>query len=190
VPLLTGEIALTYHHRQIDMNKIPFGRYLSEKSTVPENRIGIDGKWDIEVGIWAEAVLIKRELYFKDLNYQRQTNLGVDYTFEWGNGLYAIAEYFTFNLSDKAISDGEGVSLTALSLNYPIGLLDDLTTIFYYDLDNEGWYRFIRWQRTYDNWQFYVMGFWNPDQYQLFPGATQNNLYAGKGLQLLVVFNH
>ena len=80
--------------------------------------------------------------------------------------------------------------MTAFSLNYPIGLLDDLTGMMYYDWDNKNGYRFISWQRKYDNWSFYLMGFWNPDQYQLLQASTINNLYAGKGLQLLVVFNH
>lgn len=190
IPLLTGEIALSYHHRRIDPHINPVGNDISGGSTLPENRIGLDGKWDIEVGIWAEAVLIHRELDLEIYNYQRQTNLGVDYTFEWGNGLYAIAEYFTLSFAEKAFERGEDVSLTAFSLDYPLGLLDDLTAIVYYDWDNQNWYRFIRWQRTYNNWSFYLMGFWNPDQYQLFPGATHNNLYAGKGIQLLVVFNH
>jgi hypothetical protein len=190
IPLLTGEIALSYHHRHIATNMNPSGNDFSGEFTLPENRIGLDGKWDIEVGIWAEAVLIHRELDTEIYNYQRQTNLGVDYTFEWGNGLYAIAEYFTFSLAEKAFGRGEDVSITAFSLNYPVGLLDDLTTIVYYELDNQNWYRFVRWQRTYNNWSFYLMGFWNPDQYQLFPGVTQNNLYSGKGVQVLVVFNH
>jgi hypothetical protein len=190
VPLLTGEIALTYHYRRIDLNKSPLVNNLSGNSTIPENRIGLDGKWDIEVGIWAEAALIRRELNSKAYNYQRQTNVGVDYTFDWGNGLYAIAEYFTFSLAGEAFKEGEGVALTAFSLNYPFGLLDDVTAIVYYELENTSWYRFIQWQRTYDNWQFFLMGFWNPDEYLLFPGTIQNNLYAGKGGQLLVVFNH
>ncbi|UCF63662.1 MAG: hypothetical protein JSW33_14040 [bacterium] len=190
VPLLTGEFALTYHYRKIESKKRPMLNNLSGNSTIPENRIGFDGKWDIEVGVWAEAAIVHRELDFKAYNYQRQTNLGVDYTFELGNGLYAIAEYFTFSLTEKVFEAGEDVSLTALSLNYPLGLLDDLTAIVYYEIDNQDWYCFFQWQRTYDNWRFYLMGFWNPDQYQLFPGTVQYNLYAGKGVQLLLVFNH
>jgi len=35
-----------------------------------------------------------------------------------------------------------------------------------------------------------VMGFWNPDTYQLYNIETRNTLYGGWGLQLMVVFNH
>jgi hypothetical protein len=190
VPLFIGEMAVTYHHRQLDMSQSPFGALFSTKSVIPENRIGLDGKWDLEVGIWAEAVLIYRNLEFESFNYQRQTNFGMDYTFDLGNGLHAIAEHFTLRFTEKAFNSGEGVSMSALSLNYPVGLLDDLTAMVYYEWDKKGWYRFLSWQRTYDNWSFYLMGFWNPDQYQLFQVNTQNYIYAGKGIQLLVVFNH
>jgi len=189
-PLFTGELALTYHHRQIMKNSGPSGYVTSEKPTVPENRFGLDGKWDVEVGIWGELVLIHRNLESERYNYQRQTNVGVDYTFPWGNGLYAIAEYFTFSVADEAFAAGENTSLIATSLDYPFGIFDDVRAIVYYELENQNWYRFIQWQRTYDNWNVFLMGFWNPETYQLFPGASQNNVYAGKGVQLLLVFNH
>jgi hypothetical protein len=190
VPLFSGEFAVTYHHRALDPLKNPLVPLMASPSGVAENRIGLDGKWDIEVGFWVEDVLIHRDLTYDQLSYQRQTNIGMDYTFDIGNGLGAIAEHFTLRTSEKAFGSGEGVSMTAFSLNYPIGLLDDLTGMMYYDWDNKNGYRFISWRRTYDNWRFFLMGFWNPDQYQLLQASTINNLYAGKGLQLLVVFNH
>jgi len=190
IPIYTGEMALTYHYRNIDLTKSPLGKMFTGQSSVPENRFGLDGKFDLEVGIWFEGVFIYRDLAYAALNYQRQTNIGMDYTFDLGNGLNAIAEHFTLHLSDQAFGTGEGVSMTALSINYPVSLIDDLNVMAYYEWDNRGWYRFLRWQKTYDNWSFYLMGFWNPDQYQLFQRVTQNNLYAGKGIQLLVVFNH
>jgi hypothetical protein len=52
------------------------------------------------------------------------------------------------------------------------------------------WYRLLTWRRTYDRWSFYVIGFWNPDRYQIFPGQTGASLFAGKGIQLTIVFNH
>lgn len=190
VPLFTGEIALTYHHRYIDISALPMVTATDTESSIPENRIALDGKWDVEVGFWFEAVLIKRELAYSALNYQRQTNMGLDYTFDVGNGLSAIAEQFSIHLSDQAFGSNQGTSITALSLSYPLGLLDDLTAILYYEWENKGWYRFVRWQRTYDNWSFYLMGFWNPDQFQLFQTGSQNTLFTGKGLQLMMVFNH
>jgi hypothetical protein len=34
------------------------------------------------------------------------------------------------------------------------------------------------------------MVFWNPDQYQLYQSQAGNNLFTGKGFQLMAVFNH
>jgi len=34
------------------------------------------------------------------------------------------------------------------------------------------------------------MGFWNPQQFNLYQGLEGSNLYAGRGLQFMVVFNH
>ena len=190
VPLLTGEIALTFHHRWINIRDQFQGASLALQSDLAENRIGLDGKWDIGIGIWFEAVLSHRNLDYKPLSYQRTTNVGADYTFDIGNGLGLIMEYFTMSMSDRAFGSGEDISLTALSVNYPLGLLDNLTGMVYFESDQNNWYRFFSWQRTYDNWRFYLMGFWNPDQYQLYQTGLENNLYAGKGIQFLVVFNH
>ena len=190
LPLFTGSVALSYHHRNIDISSFPMSRFLNPQSSIPENRIALDGKWDIEIGLWFEAVLIKRDLAYSGFNYQRQTNIGIDYTIDLGNAPYIIAEHFTYNLSDQWLGNGEGTSVTALSLNYPLGLIDEITGIFYYEWENNGFYRFLRWQRTYDDWSFYLMGFWNPEQYLLYQISTQNNIFTGKGIQLMVVFNH
>ena len=78
----------------------------------------------------------------------------------------------------------------AVSLNYPLSLLDDITAMVYYNLDNRDWYRFINWQRTYDSWRFHVIGFWNPDEFQICRDTPGTGYLAGKGVQFMVVFNH
>jgi hypothetical protein len=83
--------------------------------------------------------------------------------------------------------------LAAVSLRYPIGLLDTLSGILYVDSSRRDAYRFINWQRSYDRWQFYVMGFWNPQQraiYQGHLGSSGQSPLTGRGLQIMAVFNH
>jgi hypothetical protein len=190
VPLFTGEIAATYHHREADLQNQMFANPVSSKHLIPEDRIGLDGKLDIGIGLWFEGVLIHRDIDISLLRYQRLYNFGVDYTFGLGNGLHVMSEYFTLETSDKALSGGDGISFSAVSLNYPLGLFDNLTGMIYFDWEHENWYRFVNFQRTFDNWSFYVIGFWNPDQFQIYQNQPEQNLYAGKGLQLMVVFNH
>jgi hypothetical protein len=62
----------------------------------------------------------------------------------------------------------------------------------YVDVERDELYRFVSWQRTYDRWQFHVMGFWNPRLLAIAQTAssTSPNAMAGKGLQIMTVFNH
>ncbi|MCJ7812140.1 hypothetical protein MUP95_02320 [bacterium] len=225
-PLFTGELAFTYHHRSIDLRKglqdllgsidVPLLFDPSDLSmfgikNVPENRFGLDGKWDIGVGIWFESVLIHQNMdnynwilssgnmdniigSYSSLfafQYQRFMNVGMDYTFGIGNGLHVLGEHFLFDVSEKTLGSGERMgTFTALSLNYPMGLLDSITGVIYYDCENFQWYRFFNWQRSYDHWSIYLMGFWNPNQVQIYGNQQGSNLFAGKGVQFMVVFYH
>ena len=93
-------------------------------------------------------------------------------------------------ISEKAFGSGEEISFSAVSLNYPLGVIDNLTVMIYYGWENHDWYRFMNWQRTYDNWSLYFIGFWNPDSFQVYQNPEENRSFAGKGIQVMVVFNH
>jgi len=80
--------------------------------------------------------------------------------------------------------------LSAISFDYPIGLVDQVMAIFYYDWENQKLYSLVRWQNTFDNWSFHLIGFWNPDQNLLFQNQAANNYLTGKGVQFLLTFNH
>ena len=204
-PVPRGEIAVSYHHRRIDLERgvaqvlslagMPdldpalVGSFI-DLDIVHEDRIGLDGKWDVTVGVWGEGALIHQDIGGIPYKYQRSISLGIDYTFGLGNGLHVLYEHFWYDIAEKALGKGEGFEFSALSLNYPIGFLDTVMGMVYYDWENRDWYRFIRWQRTYDRWSIYGMGFWNPEQFQIYQNLTENNLFAGKGFQLMVVFNH
>ena len=81
-------------------------------------------------------------------------------------------------------------NFSALSLNYPLGILDNIGGIFYYDWEENESYRFVSVQRNYDNWSIYLFGFWNPEEYKIDTGQRESNQFAGKGLQVMLVFNH
>jgi len=190
IPVFTGEMGLTYHHRQADLRKEPLAGFISTKNTIPEDRIGFDCKWDIGIGLWFEGSLIHQEVLLKQLQYQRLSTIGLDYTFPIGNGIYAMAEYFTLATSDDAFRGGESFSSAAASVNYPINIVDSITFMLYYNNENKDWYRFINWQRIYDKWSCYFIAFWNPEQFQIYPNVEGNELFAGKGFQLMVVYNY
>ena len=191
VPLYTGEVALSYHHRQADFSQLSI--LVADEvgdDSVGEDRLGLDGKWDVGVGIWFEGAIVRHQTDIPGLKYQRALTVGIDYTFGIGNGLNVLGEHNITDFSDSAFGSGEGGHISGLSANYPLGLIDKLSTIVSYDWDNNDWYRTLTWQRQYDNWNFFAIGFWNPDEFMLAPDVDRDNNFSGKGVQLMVVFNH
>ena len=190
IPLYNGEFAVSYHHREVDLRNQVFPVPLSSEGSIPENRFALDGKWDVGIGLWFEGALIHQDLDISSLRYKRLINVGMDYTFDPGDGLNVIGEYFSIGTSENVFDSGEEISFSAVSVNYPLGLLDNITAMVYYNWDSQDWYRFLQWQRKYDNWSIYLMGFWNPDEFQIYQNSQGNSPFAGKGLQLMIVFNH
>ena len=189
VPTPGGEIALTTHHRQIYNNL--FAIYGSTFSTMNEDRFAIDGKWDIGPGIWFEAVYIRQDFPFNFYLANRHLlTVGMDYTFGLGNGLHAMAEHLYVEFSEESFIKGQRTRFSAASLSYPIGLLDQVSGMFYYDWDNQASYRFLNMQRMYDQWSIYLMAFWNPDTFNLPQMNQAHTFFSGKGIQLMIVFNH
>jgi hypothetical protein len=189
-PLFTGELAVTYHHRRADFEKssmlpLPPGRHIA-----PENRVALDGKWDMGIGIWFEGSLIHQNNELLPMPWQRALNVGLDYTFQIGNGLYILAEHFNFARTQEAFQSGDDSNFSAMLMRYPLSLLDEITGIIYFDWENEEWYRFFSWQRTYDRWRINVIGFWNPENLLIYPIASGNNSFAGKGFQVTIIFNY
>ena len=204
IPVGPGELALTAHYRRVEFNVAMTGNnpavYLIPLKpssplafTLPETRLAADGKWDIGPGVWFEATLTDQRSPHLAFRWQRALTLGMDYTFAVGNGLHVLGEYFQSDLAAAALS-GESYSpfrarfLAALA-SYPLNFSDQLAAIFFYDTRNRDLYSFIRWQRTYDRWSIHLMAFWNPAEFRVFATPDQTNLFAGKGLQLLLLYS-
>jgi hypothetical protein len=190
IPLFTGELAMTYHHRRADIQKSLVFPLLPRTQIAPENRYALDGKWDIGIGLWFEGTLIQQKSDFLPSPWQRALNIGLDYTFSVGNGLYILGEHFNWARTKEAFGSGNDINFSAMLIRYPLGLLDEITGILYYDWENKEFYRFISWQRTYDKWRFNIIGFWNPKDFLIYPAASGANPFAGKGFQVTVIFNY
>jgi len=187
-PLSKGEIAFTTHYRRADLSKGLTSVDAGEDSLARENRYGLDGKWDVGIGLWFEVAAVRQTRPALPSSDSGALTLGADYTFGLGNGLHVLGEYFVQDTSREMATQ-----FSAISLNYPLGLLDSLSAIVYVDTTREDVYRFINWQRTYDRWQFYFMGFWNPQQLAIVTQTATNvgrNPLSGKGIQIMAVFNH
>lgn len=189
VPVYTGEVALTYHHR----NAFPDAALPDSLHTglaYPENRFAFDTHFDLLVGIWLEGALIHQDIDFTPRRYKTLLTGGLDYTFDIGNGINLMMETFGYLQGEKAFGADEDIIFGGISASYPINIFHNLNAIVFYDFTNKDIYRFINWSIIFDRWSFYVMGFWNPDTYNLYNFERQSNIYSGWGFQLMAVFNH
>jgi len=192
VPLFKGELGAAYHHRRADLSALAPPEQPAVPAPAepaPEDRFGFDGKWDVGVGLWVEAAIVHQDAPLLPTPYQRAFTVGVDYTFGLGNGLTALAEHFRLDSSAEAFSGGDAQNFSALFLRYPLGVLDELTGIVYYDWKRGDFSRFVTWKRTYDSLAFNVILFNNPEQVMVFPGQISSSSFAGTGLQVLLSYN-
>ncbi len=100
IPVPKGEAAISYHHRNA---QTAFDTsFLINNVMYPEDRLGIDGKWDLGVGVWFEAVAKHNNITNTWIpTWETYINLGMDYTFGLGNGLNVITEYFRYGSNSQ-----------------------------------------------------------------------------------------
>lgn len=186
-PILGGEAAITFNHRIADFSTFTF---INPDDKIPENKIGIDFKLDLVVGLWFEGVWVNKNKNIGDLTNQEVISLGTDYTFGIGNGLNVVLEHMLLAADEKAFSFSDTKNFSAFSLGYPIGMFDNINAIIYYDWDSKSAYNFINWHRQFDSFTFYLMGYWNPKDNNLPMMGSVENLYGGKGLQIMFVYDY
>lgn len=187
-PFLKSEMGFSFHHQMIDAQSIPNFNFPFE--SVSEYKIAYDIKVDWFVGLWFEGVWLKKNADLGVLKNQEMLTIGLDYTFAIGNGLYFITEHFLASNDEKAFGFNQTFHLTATSLSYPVGLFDHINAIFYYDWTNNSAYNFVNWQKQFNTWSVQLMAYWNPE-HAILPGSGEtNNLYGGKGIQVMLIFNH
>jgi hypothetical protein len=190
VPVLGGELAATFHFRRLDAFHGLLPVDSAERAAVPETRLGLDGYWNVGPGIWFEATLIRQDFTVSPYRFQKALNVGFDNSFAIGGGLHVLAEHLVFQSSLDLAAPGSSRSLSALSVDFPLGLLDRLRGVVFRDWTNREEYHLLTWQRTYDRWSFFAIAFWNPDRYGLYGGSPNSYLFAGKGVQIMLVWNH
>ncbi len=192
LPLIKGELGLTYHHRNADSRRLAGLLQVADWNLdrIPENKFGIDGKWDVEIGLWFEASWTHKSKDLDIFTNQHLLNIGTDYTFGIGNGLNAVLEHLVAINSIDAFDFTNPMNFTALSFSYPFGLTDNITGIVYYDWNRQTFYNFINWNRHLNKFTFYAIAFFNPEINVLPVNNDSFNLMGGNGIQLMVVYNY
>lgn len=188
LPVPKGEVAFTYHNRQVD--KSDMGQVPAIFEIVSENRFGLDGKWDLGVGVWFETAWMQKSKSMGMFTNQVSACIGTDYTFGIGNGLNMVFEQLLFAYDEKPFAMENPYSFSTLSVNYPMGFSDNLSAMLYYDWNNNDVYNLVTWNHQFRRLTFYVMGYSNPKNYNIPLTANEVNLFAGTGVQMMLVFSH
>jgi hypothetical protein len=142
------------------------------------------------LGWWVEASWSDYTEKIGRYSNQEIINLGVDYTFGLGNGLTFIYEQLIASFDENPFEFNDPSTFSLLNLSYPIGIFDNISVITYYDWANNTIYNFLNWQRQFNKFIFYMMGYINPKDYNIPAQGAGDILYAGSGVQLMLVFNH
>jgi hypothetical protein len=182
-PMLGGDLGVTFHLRKVDgtLLKLPDFR---------ENRYALDGRWDVGIGVWFETTLQQQKSSYFTHDWTKRSVLGLDYTFNIGNGLYLLIEHMGIALSDKAYGWDEDFHTSAYSMNYPVGMMDTFMAIGYYSWDQHDYYQYLNWKRTYDSLVISVSFFSFPETPGKITGTISSNARIGSGGEIMVIFNH
>lgn len=186
-PMESGEIAISLHQRKINAAR----RYGQEqmgitKEAKSEKRIGLDAIWDWEVGLWLEGSLAHIEENPALLQSQQQWVLGVDYTFDIGNGLYASLETLEVTTNYETLKSLELTQHTvALVQSYPLDLIDTVKLIEFWDNQRKIVSFFGVWQKTFDQIIFNTSMTWDKKNHQDGKGFQPQ-----RRLQFLIQYNH
>ncbi len=186
-PTKKGEIALSYHHRSANSKGLEF---IPEVEKIPEHRFGLDGKWDVGVGLWFETALIYKTKDLGFLTHQALFNIGTDYTFGVGNGINVMLEHLAIASDDKFLGVENTVNVTAAMASYPLGLFDNISGVFLYNWTAENFTFNINYNHQFEKISAYVMVYYNPSAVS---GIQQNDLvnqFSGPGIRLMIVYNH
>lgn len=193
VPVPKGEMGLTYHHRTADSRQL--GELLEQHqwsayNKIPEERVGLDGKWDVVLGLWFEATWTHKARDLDIFTNQHLFNVGADYTFGVGNGLNVVMEHLVISQNKKAFAFDAPINFTGASISYPFGLSDNLNAIVYYEWLSKSFYNFLSWKKQFNRITLYSMVYWNPEINRLPLSRDSNNLMGGRGIQIMLVYNH
>ena len=186
-PVTKGEMALSYHHRNASTKALPMLPFLNN---IPENRIGIDGKWNLKMGLWGEAAYIHKGQDVSYLTNQILLNLGTDYTFSLGNGLGFMMEHLFMAFGPNSIPISIKTNVTALMLSYPLGLSDRISGFAFSTWENPELAFMMNYEHQFKFFSTYVLVFKNPAQVTGIATSNLSQQFAGPGVNFMLVYNH
>jgi hypothetical protein len=180
VPVLSGEMAATFHYRNVDAMLYDYR----------EHRYAVDGRWDLGVGLWFESVWQRNISNMPVAKWNRMTTIGADYTIPVGSGIYLLAEHMTTATSNLFWNTDQSRQISALMATYSLGAMDNITLQEYYDWHNTNLYQYVQFQRNYDNLSINVAVFHFPENNGSVFLSGKPYGTSGYGAQLMLTYNH
>lgn len=184
-PVPEGEFAFSYNHRYV--NKASWNsRMFPLMNDGLENRYAVDGSWDLGPGVWFEASVGITNLTEHSAVYERLYTIGSDYTLNIGPGVHILAEHFVRGSGPNLNELKPLNTLSAAQVDFQLNMLDHLYAIAYFDWEKQKLYPYVRYQRSYDNWQINLMAYSMGSSM----GASSPGAFNGNGVSCMVLFNH
>ena len=132
MPAGPGQIAVSTNFRKAQVRNWVSNLW-NDYTLMNESRIGLDGKWDLGIGLWFESSVTKLDANTYSLpTVQDSWNLGADYTFGVGNGLGMTLEYFRYHTGNEFLVNGAAVNVIGSLFTYPVGILDNVSAMVFY----------------------------------------------------------
>ena len=133
-PVSRGEVAFSYNHRWIDAGNMADSVIYKQ---VQADHFALDGKWDVEIGLWFEATHSFLHRPLLSMRNQTAINMGADYTFGVGNGLNVLVEHLFMTYDEKAFQFKNRYNVSAMQINYPLALFDTVSAMGYYNWEDQ-----------------------------------------------------
>jgi hypothetical protein len=176
LPVPHGELAFTFHRRVVDASSIRSGDFLRALFGVPfsvtvaiddfaEERFALDGRFDVEIGLWFETVFQRWETEILPIEWMKFMTVGGDYTFGIGNGIHTVFEYMAVVISESFAGWDRDTEVSALSMSYQMGILDRIQATGIYYWDDEKYAQHLSWQRTWDTFVLNMNLFHYPETF-------------------------
>lgn len=182
VPVPRGEMALTYHWRTVAGPAPLIGDY-------EEHRLGLDGRWDVTIGLWFEAAVTRSMSDAIPLEWSRLATIGADYTVPLGNGIHVLVESMVVSASEEPLDWSGDSWVSALMIGYSTGYRDRLTMIVYQDWDADEWTVHAAWERSWDHIIMNVSVYRFPKSVST-GGFRETLACADPGARVMLILNH
>ena len=177
-----GSVSITYYNDRDDSNHEVFQsiHIIEEQPQLlfpgTNHRIGIDYRYDGNMGAWFESSSILSSIKNININRIDMITFGCDYTIPIFDGLYLLSE----TMHSSIVHDDNlalNQTATAIMGNIPIGIFNEIMLVSILNWDQSDKYHFLRWSTSFDYFYFNIMASVNPK-------PLQNNF------EIMLIYNY